>query len=49
VQRSRSCERVITASLALRQALVAKLADPAKVDDNRVIAELAARLLGRAC
>jgi hypothetical protein len=33
----------------LRRALVAKLADPAKVDDNRVIAELAARLLGRAC
>jgi len=33
----------------LRRALVAKLADPAKVDDNRVIAELAARLLGRTC
>jgi hypothetical protein len=31
----------------LRQALEAKLADPAKVDDNRVIAELAAWLLGR--
>jgi HEAT repeat protein len=33
----------------LRRALVAKLADPAKVDDDRAIAELAARLLGRAC
>ena len=33
----------------LRRALVAKLADPARVDDNRVIAELAAQLLGRAC
>jgi hypothetical protein len=33
----------------LRRALEAKLADPAKVDDNRVIAELAAWLLGRAC
>jgi hypothetical protein len=32
----------------LHQALEAKLADPAKVDDNRVIAELAAHLLGRA-
>jgi hypothetical protein len=33
----------------LRRALAAKLADPEKVDDNRVIAELAASLLGRAC
>jgi hypothetical protein len=32
----------------LRRALVAKLADPAKLDDNRVIAEQAAELLGRA-
>jgi HEAT repeats len=31
----------------LRQALEAKLADPAKVDDNRVVAQLAAQLLGR--
>jgi HEAT repeat protein len=32
----------------LRRALEAKLEDPAKVDDNRVIAEAAASLLGRA-
>jgi HEAT repeat protein len=31
----------------LRRALEAKLADPERVDDNRVIAELAAELLGR--
>ena len=31
----------------IRQALLAKLQDPAKVDDNRVIAELAAQLLGQ--
>jgi len=30
----------------LRLALEAKLSDPAKVDDNRVIAELAAQALG---
>jgi hypothetical protein len=33
----------------LQRALVAKLADPAKVDDNRVVAELAGRLPGRTC
>jgi len=33
----------------LRKALEAKLSDPARVDDSRVIAELAAQLLGRAC
>ncbi|MGC9949230.1 MAG: HEAT repeat domain-containing protein [Bryobacteraceae bacterium] len=33
---------------SLRRALVAKLADPAKVDDNRVVATLAAQLLSRA-
>jgi HEAT repeat protein len=33
-------------SSCLRDAIIAKLADPAKVDDNRVIAELAGQLLG---
>ncbi len=33
----------------LRRALEAKLTDPGKVDDSRVIAKLAGQLLGRAC
>jgi HEAT repeat protein len=33
----------------LRLALEAKLTDPDRVDDNRIIAQLAAQLLGRAC
>jgi HEAT repeat protein len=33
-------------SSCLRNAIIAKLADPAKVDDNRVIATLASQLLG---
>jgi HEAT repeat protein len=40
--------RVNTHTLdCLRRALAAKLADPAKVDDGRVIAALAAELLGQ--
>jgi HEAT repeat protein len=42
---ARICRRTLG---CLRGALVAKLSDPDRVDDNRIIAELAARILGQA-